>query len=99
MQDLDNAPIWARPGGFPVKPEIGVFGFVDRGGSEQGFDSLEALQEGVVKTKSSVDAVWSPRSDYLVAPEELEELREVLRKRRRGWALGDISEGCQTPVA
>lgn len=81
-----------------MKPEIGVFGFVDGRGREVGCESLEELGERIAKAKGGVDLAWSPANERLVAPEELVGLRKILRKRRRDWAADDISDGKRMTV-
>lgn len=86
-------PVWARPEAFPAKPMTGVFGFQDVKGKRHSTESLVALKLMIEKSKLGVELVWSPDSDYLVAPEELVGLRKVLVKRRSVWARNDVTSG------
>ncbi len=93
MSTEQQAPVWARPEAFPAKPATGVFGFQDTKGKRHSAESLVELSQTIEKSKLGVDLVWSPESDYIVAPEEVVGLRKVLVKRRAVWARNDISDG------
>ena len=93
MSIEQQAPVWARPEVFPAKPTTGVFGFQNTKGKRISADSLEELSKLIESSKHGVDLVWSPKSEHLVAPEELTELRALLVKRRASWARNDISDG------
>ncbi len=93
MSIEQQAPVWARPEAFPAKSATGVFGFQDTKGKRHGAVSLEELSQTIAKSKLGVDLVWSPASEYMVAPEEVVGLRKVLVKRRSVWARNDISDG------
>jgi len=91
-----HAPVWARDEAFPEKPTTGAFslyGFVDTKGQKVSAETLDELIEKVGKNKQSVDLVWSPGHDRMQVPEEIEELRKALWKRRSDWAKIDISDG------
>ncbi|MEO1857785.1 MAG: rhomboid family intramembrane serine protease [Rubritalea sp.] len=95
MSQQEQAPLWARPEAFPAKPVVGVFGFQDTKGKRHSAESLEELCQMVEHSKLGVDLVWSPPSDYMIAPEELVGLRKVLIKRGSVWARNDINDGCR----
>ncbi len=109
-EDIDNlevkedhqAPVWARSDAFSEKPsgspEAGVFslyGFLDVKGNELRAESASELCDKVGTSKHSLDLVWGPDAEYLVAPEELVELRPKLWERRSKWARNDIYNGRQ----
>ena len=93
-----SAPRWSSPDVFPGKPSGSVFGFIDTKGTEHPAESLEELSQKVKKSRHGVDYVWSPYSEYLMVPEELEGLDKVLRTRRRDWARQDKADGIKFGV-
>ena len=93
MPTEDHAPVWARQDAFPPKPTSGAFGFIDTKGNEVEVDSETALIEKIEKSRQGVDLVWSPESEFLVAPEEIVALRGTLWNRRRKWAEMDCDDG------
>ncbi|MFC4993692.1 rhomboid family intramembrane serine protease [Rubritalea tangerina] len=93
MSTDQSAPVWARPDVFPARPTTGVFGYVDTKGRRHSAKSLHDLQKQISDSKKAVDLVWTPKSDRLVVPEEVESLRPILEKRRATWARNDITDG------
>lgn len=95
-----QAPVWARSDAFPRKPSDSsksgvscVYGFTDVKGNEYHAGTADELREKVGKSKHSIDMVWGPESEYLLAPEEITELRPKLWERRSKWAQHDIEDG------
>ena len=96
MADEIHAPVWAREEAFPEKPTSGAFslyGFVNSKGQKISAESLADLTEKISKSREGVSTVWSPENDRMQVPEEVQEIRSTLWKRRRDWAEGDISDG------
>lgn len=87
------APPWSEEDLFGDKPEAPAFGLRDpKGKKDVSFDSLEDLAGFLAKGKGGLGWVWTPESPYLVAPEEIPELREALETRERllaGYQLSD----------
>ncbi len=102
VKEDHQAPVWARSDAFPEKPsgslETGAFslyGFLDVKGNEVRTESASELCDKVGTSKHGIDMVWGPQSDYLIAPEEMVELRPKLWQRRSKWARGDLGNGKQ----
>ncbi len=96
MADKQQAPVWAREDAFPEKPDAGAFslyGYTNVKGKQISAESLDELTEKISKSKESLDLVWTPESDRMQVPEELDSLRRVLWKRRKDWAEDDLSNG------
>ena len=96
MADEIHAPVWAREEAFPEKPTSGAFslyGFVNSKGQKISAESLADLTEKISKSRERVSTDWSPENDRMQVPEEVQEIRSTLWKRRRDWAEGDISDG------
>ncbi len=96
----DQAPVWARSDVFPLKPSVSsdsgaffAYGYIDGRGNQVGVESIDELVAKVGECDEGIDLVWSPDSEYLVAPEQVPELRQVLWQRRRKWALRDVEDG------
>lgn len=96
MANEQHAPVWAREEAFPQKSVSGassLYGFVDTKGQAVSAESVDELVEKINKTRSGVDLVWTPDKESLQAPEEVEELRDTLWKRRSHWAENDLDDG------
>ena len=85
-------PAWARDEAFSEKPSSAPFGRVDGKGSEQSFSSLDELGENLARGKGRLAWVWTPDHDRLIAPEEVPELAQFLKKRRLFFAALDVSD-------
>ena len=83
-------PAWARDDAFPVKPDSDPFGLRDDKGRLTGFASLKDLRHYLSVGKGRLAWVWTPDFDRYVAPEEVPELAQSLRKRRALLASDDL---------
>lgn len=93
MTKEQHAPVWAREDTFPPKPHAGVFGFISTQGDEVPAESIDELCLKIEKTKCSIDLIWIPDNDKLMAPEEVPEIRDTLWKRRSIWAEEELVNG------
>ncbi|WP_156817177.1 rhomboid family intramembrane serine protease [Rubritalea marina] len=90
-------PIWARPDTFPVKPQIGNFGYIRKGGEPQACVDMDALIQGCQAEDKIPLLVWTPDSEYLQVAEECVALRAMFlnttreRLGKRAQNLGRIS--------
>lgn len=83
-----DKPAWAREDAFAIKPSSGAYGFLDGKGRDLGFESLDDLKKYLDTGRGSVAWLWTPGEDRVVAPEEVPELADTLRKRRLILAQG-----------
>jgi membrane associated rhomboid family serine protease len=89
-------PAWAREKAFALKPATGEYGFLDDKGKGHGFESLEALRRHLESGRGRILWVWTPERERVVAPEEVGELADTLRKRRLIFARGDEEDARQS---
>ncbi|YCM46057.1 rhomboid family intramembrane serine protease [Verrucomicrobiaceae bacterium 227] len=85
-------PAWAREEAFPAKPESGPYGSRDAKGKALSFEDLAGLKEHLAKGKGKLAWVWVPEHDRLVAPEEVPDLANSLKKRRALFAAYDAGD-------
>lgn len=93
-----DVPVWARPEAFPPKPSAAdkpncEYGFIDLKGASHNASSANELAEKIAKSRAGVDLVWTPGFDRLVVPEQVPELHDSLRARRRKLAQRDVDDG------
>ena len=72
-------PAWARDDAFPIHPDTSKFGVVDHSRISRSFESLDELKAHLEVGKGRLDWVWTPKSDRLVAPEEIPKLAGSLK--------------------
>ena len=93
-QASEGKPVWARSDALPVKSsEADAYGFLNQKGVEHGADSLASLVEAGEKSRDGIKLVWTPESEHMVVPEEVPELRKILRDRWARFAARDIQDG------
>jgi membrane associated rhomboid family serine protease len=83
-------PVWARVEAFP--PAAEGFGWIDRKGGQHRCNSLDDLAKTIREdSKSIVDLVWTPESEYCRVPEEIEAFAEPIAEVRKRWAEDDFA--------
>lgn len=89
-----EVPVWARKDAFPLKPtEFGDFGFIDAKGKVHGARDESELVTQVRHSRAGVDLAWTPQSERLLVPEQIQALHAPVRLRFLKQAEQDISDG------
>ncbi|MGJ8676845.1 MAG: rhomboid family intramembrane serine protease [Akkermansiaceae bacterium] len=89
----DDVPVWARSSAFLLKPDSSPYGFIDTKGRKHLAQSAAELAEKLDSSTFSFDFLWTPDSERLVVPEQLELAHKPLRKRQRKHADLEITNG------
>lgn len=93
---MPSLPAWAREEAFAQKPDSSPYGCVDAGGKHLAFSSFEELKSQLQSGKGRLAWIWVPEYERLVAPEEVPEMFEVLKKRRWVFVQEDEDEARRT---
>ncbi|MCH1497486.1 MAG: rhomboid family intramembrane serine protease, partial [Akkermansiaceae bacterium] len=96
MMSEPALPAWARDDAFPIHPDTSKFGVVDHSRISRSFESLDELKAHLEVGKGRLDWVWTPKSDRLVAPEEIPKLAGSLKKRCLIFAAEDVDYARRT---
>lgn len=91
-----SLPAWAREEAFAAKPEGAPYGVVETGGKEFPFKSFEELKSYLQSGKGRLALIWVPECERLLAPEEVPEMYETLKKRRWIFVQEDEDEARRT---
>jgi membrane associated rhomboid family serine protease len=87
--DQAELAIWARDDAFPPAPD--GFGWIDRKGNPHICHSLTEISEKIRNdSKSTIQLVWTPNSNFCQLPEEVDTLSEPIRHIRKSWATDDL---------
>lgn len=96
-----DIPVWARASSFPLKPQAKdtqPYGYVDSKGHYHQVATAKLLIQAIEKAQRAIDLVWTPDSDRLAVPEQIELAHAPLRRRAKKTAELDLSNGLRITV-